>query len=542
MNLLAEKRKHFKTSNALWTWSTRMRLCLSTLYVDAKTRWPGIWTNGRGTKDNTTRCCIPAEVLRCSTESTVYRLFERMIKELQMHSGNRSTGSIRGAMSFYYGFLFGSPSSLVTDWESLGDEAMRTRLKNKSTEELVAGYHRYRESGDRLCKHAVSLSTLSRHMFLLNTLFQRILRSSTAATLTLEHFGITHGRRGTRRPRSDSSTATSVTRFSLQTVSDGAVYSMMDKWVTADGKDESGTHVFGASEVRSLYLACEQLIEKILFTALFSTGMRIGGFCRLQHPTETMFLPTVEKGPKNVRYRCSDVLKHLIDEWMSKNLHGPVYLLPDESHTNHPMPVRTARRIFMRVCNRASVHGKHVHPHTTRHTVIWTLWALGNPLEHIAEFAHHNCTTTTMKQYIKPTDEERSAAINIPWIQTGKPPRTVFERAQALSVALASPFGSKDGKTFPDLVFPEAEMSSSSSLVTGSTRTVRFQNPVELATPTCPDEASVSRVSIERAEKKAAKRAEKQNAKNRILAIYERVQQGPRPIRFEMSQLLKEVP
>ena len=102
----------------------------------------------------------------------------------------------------------------------------------------------------------------------------------------------------------------------------------------------------------------------------------------------------------------------------------------------------------MLIAGRAGVCGPHVHPHTTRHTVIWTLWALGNPVEIISKFLHHS-QSSTMEPYIRPTDEEMQCTINMPWIGIKRNDKDNKTKAMELSLALASPFESQDGKTFP---------------------------------------------------------------------------------------------
>ena len=49
---------------------------------------------------------------------------------------------------------------------------------------------------------------------------------------------------------------------------------------------------------------------------------------------------------------------------------------------------------------RAGISGTHVHPHTTRHTVAWTLGALGNEVHLVADFVGHKSPQVTNDVYI----------------------------------------------------------------------------------------------------------------------------------------------
>ena len=162
-----------------------------------------------------------------------------------------------------------------------------------------------------------------------------------------------------------------------------------------------------------MYLNCGTLFDRILMTALFTaravrrlrtgcppTGMRINGFCTLAWPEDGRIgtdVRAVEKGNVTMTSGLSTVLRRLLQAWVDANGATParrVYLFPSRDHPGQARGVRarvrgrdahisttTVRRAFAQIARRAGVVGAHVHPHTTRHTVAWTLCALGNSVE-----------------------------------------------------------------------------------------------------------------------------------------------------------------
>lgn len=75
------------------------------------------------------------------------------------------------------------------------------------------------------------------------------------------------------------------------------------------------------------------------------------------------------------------------------------------------MNTRAVRAAFMTVALRAGVSGPHVKPHTTRHTVAWTLSALGNKLEQIADFVGHRSMQVTKDVYIAMESAQNSPSV-----------------------------------------------------------------------------------------------------------------------------------
>lgn len=159
---------------------------------------------------------------------------------------------------------------------------------------------------------------------------------------------------------------------------------------------------------------------------------------------------TKEKGDRMMNYVIMPAMRVLLTEWFNENRAGVHFLFPSTSGAGH-ISVSYINQLFKSIAVRAGVQGAHVHPHTTRHTVAWTLNALGNSIEDISKTLGHKDPKVTAEVYVAMTQQERMGRMTCPWAGTqGHPPAEVMkERGLELASALASPFLSADGKTFP---------------------------------------------------------------------------------------------
>ena len=130
--------------------------------------------------------------------------------------------------------------------------------------------------------------------------------------------------------------------------------------------------------------------------------MRINGFCSL--PFQDRIGPEIvatEKGNVRMAYGVSTVLRRLLQEWVDtspppRGSGGKrVYLFPNRDHPDGHVSTNRMRRLFYLVADRAGVCGPHVRPHAARHTVAWTLAALGNSVESVAGFVGHRNSQVT---------------------------------------------------------------------------------------------------------------------------------------------------
>ena len=359
---------------------------------------------------------------------------------------------------------------------------------------------------------ALSLSTLSKHIYILNAIFPDKLKVFRCRILK-DTFGVYSRKRSLMAPH-DYHILTCPVAHLMFDVQKAQVMETTDLSNRLISKPRTtDIHTFNGREVGSLYLSCETLLDKLLLCFPFGTGLRIGGFCRLQRGvqilTESDTLNTREKRGKVVAYRLSRIMATLLNEWISGGNAGETYAFPHPTHKTLHIKPRHMRKKFMLIAGRAGVCGPHVHPQTTRHTVIWTVWALGNPVEVISKFVHHIQSPTTMERYIRPTDEEIQSTINMPWIGIKRNDKDSTTTAMELSLALASPFESQDGKTFPQAL---EQYTNSQKMVANHQQTQICTKGVHFTLPV--SHTDVNPAAVHGAEMKAEKKTRREEGKH----------------------------
>ena len=488
--------------------------------AEARRRWPEVFrrTNARGSNEDpkkpTIENILPVELLRRTPEDTVRSLFYLLFRKLCRRGGMTLASSFRVNLSFLYGFLCATSASLWPDAHIVTEDVIKARLRALTHEELVRADGRDRQESSR-GDRSLSLQALCTQLNFLTVVFRDVL-GAVKRPLLCSDFGIVDVKRGHQRGRKRAADTASTASVGASTVTSALSAFNEDPpivdrsggagWVREALK--STVHCFNAAEVRALYLHCQTDLERLLVAALFTTGMRIGGFCLAKRDGVVVGRPpsvtgeeitTNEKYNRIRRYPVARSLAVLLPGWVAAGQCGDVYLFPGTPGGDRPMDTRRARTIFMGVAARAGLQGSHVKPHTTRHTVCWTLSALGNKLEEISDFAGHRSTSVTNDVYIAMDEAQKRSRMDIPWLETDG--RSGAERLQdtalELAAAIAGPFASEDGRTFPDY------------------RRAGHHQPIRRVTvvepPVTVDEEQHHRVaaaSLSRAEKKAARKAQ----------------------------------
>ena len=480
------------TRSAVYTLHSLIRSALRTECPDGRTRWPIFWTKGRcgrwitGKEISLANTMPYQRMHRFSDTPTVRLTFERAATRILMRTTIRRPSTGRKVFSFLWGFVTHPSVSELVVAMAVGRTSVQRLLHPNPTEWIVSDPVFLKNAGSRPNAYThyraalgrpVQLIALVRHVRWLSLLFrdglQILDRPLHPSDFGLPMRSANNVPRRWRQPSSDaSSVAGSSDRFSLDAlgVEDRDV---PVEWIRpTPRRGTERVHYFQASEIRALYLACGTLFERILFTSLFTTGMRIGGFCSLayHHPI-TNEMSGIEKGNVLTTYCVTDVLRRLLGEWTAALPHRTdrQYLFPgrDAGPDSHIAP-STVRRMFHRVARRAGVTGSHVHPHTTRHTVAWTLHALGNSVDRVAGFVGHKSPQVTSQVYIALTQTQQRALVDCPWLNTkttGDARQQMRAEAEQMALAIGSPFGSVDGRTFPSRIDRTSSRASLGRLV-----------------------------------------------------------------------------
>lgn len=374
---------------------------------------------------------LPREVHEMDQERPIFKFFAKIFGELMARRVYKSVQAMRNVLTFLFGFLFAdNEHSLVNASDTESDELLERVLAVQTEDSLVRAYQKYHTMSKRSKnRHSLSISTLTRQINLITLLFNDILRIKAVPRFI------------------------DICRFNKPNVAP-------ETFSSCNLNKVKYRHYFNADEVRALYLACQTPIEKLMMTALFTTGMRRQAFCRVETKgtlngmTVGNYWCTQEKYNQHVEYEMAPVLRTLLQQWVDTKITVTgEYLFASRKRGANNMFVtpQNIYRIFMSVARRAGVTGKHCHPHTTRHTVAWTLAALGNSVEDIAIFMGHKNPQVTRDIYIAMSRSQTMSRMNCPWIKASSDECGIKLQnlGYELASALASPFASEDQKTFP---------------------------------------------------------------------------------------------
>lgn len=345
----------------------------------AARRWPTLWSQGRADRglhqrEITTQNVLPAAVHARGPDSGLWLLFERFARQLRLHSAMQRPASLRKALVFLYRFI-AEALLTETDAEAVlmdGGDVLVARLRTVDAIALTTAYARFRAR-----RRPVGVGVLRRQIQLLSTLFHHVLQA-LPQPLSPTVFGIPsatlHSAVAGRHQRGHRYRWGVVSPSAPTMVLPAAVPPplLLDHIHPPRPRHEERIHTFSAAEIRALYLACSTLFDRILMTALFTTGMRIGGFCTLRWPKDGRVgneLHATEKGHVSTTYGLSTVLQRLLQEWVDAQpaslTAGRQYCFPGRDDPGTPLSTSCARRTFHRIARRAGVQGAHVHPHTT---------------------------------------------------------------------------------------------------------------------------------------------------------------------------------
>lgn len=474
---------------------------------EALRRWPGVYrrTNERVVPDAAhiktpiLEAVLPAYLRRCAADDPVRQLFAILFRKWMKHGGPGLSATFRSYFAFLYGFLVGDPASMIPDAHRLTLKEIQAKLRAVTHKELVLAYDRYRQESPKTQGH-ITLNALSTQLHVITVVFKDLLHIIKQPVMCCD-FGIITPKKRKRTDVASTVGASTVSSALSAFHEEPLLVDRSASWIHDPQATKRGqAHCFNATETRALYLACETLMEKLLVTALFTTGMRIGGFClcRSQGALTGLRLTTNEKGNRIRDYPVSPGMAALLPQWASVGGPGQTYLFPEKNGGLRPMDTRRARYLFMTVAKRAGVQGPYVKPHTTRHTVCWTLSALGNKLDEVADFAGHRSVAVTQSVYIAMNEAQKRSRMNIPWMEADEVSEADRLMAAALELAesIAGPFASSDGRTFPRY-------------------SKRASRPaVQFTVPVAIDEthhAAVCAASVTRAEQKAAKKESKRS-------------------------------
>lgn len=175
---------------------------------------------------------------------------------------------------------------------------------------------------------------------------------------------------------------------------------------------------FNPEEVISIMDAAVTSKERLIIMLLMTTGLRLGGLCRLRSTVRAEWgcevpqdaLSTVEKGNKMRMLILIAPVKILIARYFREE-RPPMsaFLFPASTMPEKAIHQTNMWKTIKGIFQRAKVTGRHAHPHTFRHTYVHMLRLLGVPTDVIAKLVGHTNLQTTEKTYSRFEHDEMAA-------------------------------------------------------------------------------------------------------------------------------------
>jgi site-specific recombinase XerD len=158
------------------------------------------------------------------------------------------------------------------------------------------------------------------------------------------------------------------------------------------------------------------LRDKAILITLFSTGMRVSELCSLNRDKIDLNrgeLAIRGKGSKIRMVFLSDDCKKIIGEYLKKRpdidealfIRIPKNALTFSKESDLRLTPRSIQRIIKKYATRAGIVGKHVSPHTLRHSFATDLLRNGADIRSVQTMLGHSSITTT-QIYTHVTDKQ----------------------------------------------------------------------------------------------------------------------------------------
>lgn len=392
--------------------------------------------------------CLPLRVRRLGSQHVDYRLLARLADECAAHLRSVSRGHLQRMCGLLDALLHhhSDPPFLLSSSSSLGDDDVDGRWRWLATRQARHWMRRYGEVmlvRRRRRRHdgeeggglgLISFDHFKRHMRLLAIIHGKVFQPDAKVTVPIPSSGgRIHCSEALWELSSCASSSSAASRKANDDDDDdnerhllrdvlGSLRSSVVRLPSppdaAAAVEDHRAYAFNPREVRAVVEAAATTEERLVILLFLTTGLRIGGLCRLRVappllqlqrrpvaprdvPTE---LSTVEKNGRVRRVRLCGTCRILVARWYEHGRHrgdndgaavaSSPYLFPGVPHHHHqqtqqqrwrPVSTRHVWDVCHRVFVRAGVTGSHAHPHTFRHTVVRMLYCQGMTFEKIAQ-------------------------------------------------------------------------------------------------------------------------------------------------------------
>lgn len=151
-------------------------------------------------------------------------------------------------------------------------------------------------------------------------------------------------------------------------------------------------------ELEMLRRACSTLRETAIIETFYSTGCRVSELTDIKLSDIDWFTHTVHligKGRKHRNSYLNAKAEVAINEYLSQRKHASEYLFCND-RGGGKMTRYNIERMFREIAARSGIEGKHITPHSLRHTTATQAIRSGMPVEDIQKLLGHSSIATTM--------------------------------------------------------------------------------------------------------------------------------------------------
>lgn len=358
---------------------------------------------------------LPLCVRRLSSNTMEYQITIKVVDEMAQHLQSVSKTHLQAVASFLHRILHDSSPAY-----NINNPIASLRMR-------PAAYWVERFASLYSSRPSMAFAQFRRLIRLLSIFHGKVICPNAKVTIPVPRAS------GGRIPAPSSSTSGATSSSLASTVSEEDEEHRRDRQRLRDliyqtrsqiaHDDDSNNHhdrvyAFRDDEVKRIVHAADSHLERLVILLLLTTGLRLGGLCRLQwkgslpagcprHATDVpTVLSTVEKGNRVRNITINNTCRMLIARWCVDGrpqiLIGEAadrFVFPSSRLPNRCMSTRYAARVCNDVLTRANVHGPHAHPHSFRHTVVQMLHLNGMSFETIARWIGHRNPSTTSGVY-----------------------------------------------------------------------------------------------------------------------------------------------
>ena len=366
--------------------------------------------------------CLPLSYRRLSVHDARYRLLVHLCEQICLHTKSVSKGYVRTISAVLSKLLFSGTVPLVS--VPFDQASILQDLNRVSIQQWIQRY------GNLHNNHSMGFEMFKRDIRILTVLYSRVLCPTARITVPKPRVQMIE----TVTDNEDSSLAgsgcseddmTLRCQFMESRLLLDRVQARVCKQTKTEVAVENEATAFSVPECRAILQSCQTTLDKLLVMLFLTTGLRIGGVCRLKVQGEGFSRPvdvpdrahTREKNGANRIVTLTAVCRILVYKWRTEqqcsSMHSTSYLFASTKKPGRPMSNSHVYRVCENIFSRAGLHNlPYAHPHTFRHTYVHMLYlGGGNTFEVIAKQIGHASPEITERTYCKLSHIESTSNI-----------------------------------------------------------------------------------------------------------------------------------